>query len=77
MSNTFKKHQLAVVNDTTGDHWFGPEDFKPLLRNAYTDSRMRALEEVSFLIIGRDQRHKRLGSPDYSTSSVRADTRVE
>ena len=53
MRGTFDQFGLLVINDTKIDRWTGPDQVKHLVRKAYTDNWMMALEEVSFLIISR------------------------
>ncbi|KAI9719155.1 MAG: hypothetical protein M1828_006337 [Chrysothrix sp. TS-e1954] len=53
MAQIFRKHDLEVVNDITRDRWTSPSDLKPVLRKAYTDNWMMALEETVLNMMGK------------------------
>lgn len=56
LARTMSQQQLTVVNDIERDRWSDPAEFEPLLRRAYTDNWLMALEETSTVMLASRNR---------------------
>lgn len=54
MARKLGAHGFTLINDTAAERWSSPDQFTPLLRKAYTDNWLMALDETSSVILGRE-----------------------